>query len=162
MTLEHAKILVVDDDPTARLLMRAALHKLGYEVSLASGGEDALRQARSQMFDMVMLDVDMPDMNGYQVCRKLRSEADPLLPIMMVTGMDDVQSVETAFDVGATDFIAKPINWALIGHRVKYLLRGQEVLQDLSAAQAHTDAILGALPDLLFEIDLSGRILGVH
>jgi diguanylate cyclase (GGDEF)-like protein/PAS domain S-box-containing protein len=142
--------------------MRAALHKLGYEVSLASGGEDALRQARSQMFDMVMLDVDMPDMNGYQVCRKLRSEADPLLPIMMVTGMDDVQSVETAFDVGATDFIAKPINWALFGHRVKYLLRGHEVLQDLSAAQAHTDAILGALPDLLFEIDLSGRILGVH
>jgi diguanylate cyclase (GGDEF)-like protein/PAS domain S-box-containing protein len=70
--------------------------------------------------------------------------------------------VEAAFDVGATDFIAKPINWALIGHRVKYLLRGHAILQDLSAAQAHTEAILSALPDLLFEIDLSGRIISYH
>jgi diguanylate cyclase (GGDEF)-like protein/PAS domain S-box-containing protein len=114
------------------------------------------------MFDLVMLDVDMPDIDGYQVCKALRCAAGHLLPIMMVTGMDDVQSVEAAFDVGATDFIAKPINWALIGHRVKYLLRSHAILQDLSAAQAHTEAILSALPDLLFEIDLSGRIISYH
>lgn len=162
MTLEQAKILVVDDDPTARLMMRAALQKLGYEVILSSGGEDALRQTQRQTFDLVMLDVDMPDIDGYHVCKALRSAAGHLLPIMMVTGMDDVQSVEAAFDVGATDFIAKPINWALIGHRVKYLLRGHAILQDLSAAQAHTEAILSALPDLLFEIDLSGRIISYH
>ena len=162
MKLEQAKILVVDDDPTARLMMRAALQKLGYEVILSSGGEDALRQTQRQMFDLVMLDVDMPDIDGYQVCKALRSAAGHLLPIMMVTGMDDVQSVESAFDAGATDFIAKPINWALIGHRVKYLLRGHAILQDLSAAKAHTEAILSALPDLLFEIDLSGRIISYH
>ena len=81
MKPEPAKILVVDDDPTARLLMRAALRKTGYEVDLACCGEDALIQFQSQAFDMVMLDVGMPGMNGYEVCSALRVLAGPLLPI---------------------------------------------------------------------------------
>ena len=65
---------------------------------------------------MVMLDVEMPKMSGYEVCQQLRKKADPLLPIVMVTGLDDVNSVEVAYQSGPTDFIAKPFNWALIGH----------------------------------------------
>ena len=162
MKPEPAKILVVDDDPTARLLMRAALCKTGYEVDLACCGEDALIQFQSQAFDMVMLDVGMPGMNGYEVCSALRVLAGPLLPIAMVTGMDDVGSVEAAFEVGATDFISKPINWALIGHRVKYLLKGHATLQALISAHAQTAAILSAIPDLLFEVDLNGRYISYH
>lgn len=153
------KILVVDDDPTARLLFRAALSIFGYEVSMAASGEDALRQFRAHPFDMVMLDIDMPGMNGHEVCKVLRAEADPLLPILMVTGMDDVESVETAYRSGATDFIAKPMNWAQIGHRVKYLLRGNQTLLALRDAQARNAAILNAVPDLLFEVDLDGRYI---
>ncbi|MFZ4625536.1 MAG: putative bifunctional diguanylate cyclase/phosphodiesterase [Rhodoferax sp.] len=162
MTSDTTKILVVDDDATTRLLMRAALRKVGFEVSLADGGLDGLRQARAQCFDLIMLDVDMPDVSGFEVSATLRRELDPLLPILMVTGMDDVQSVDLSFQAGATDFIAKPINWALLGHRVKYLLRARETLQSLAAAKARMTAVLDAIPDLLFEVDVDGRYISFH
>jgi PAS domain S-box-containing protein len=159
MSDRPAVILVVDDDPNARLLMGAALRKAGFEVRSADGGAQALLQFRASPSDLVMLDVDMPDIDGYQVCAALRAEAGALLPIVMVTGMDDVASVEAAYLHGATDFVAKPVNWALIGHRVRYLLRGQQTLLDLQAAEARNAAILNAIPDLLFELDIDGRYL---
>ena len=128
------KILVVDDDPTARLLMRDALQKTGFDVHLALDGADALRQFAGEFFNLVLLDVDMPGMNGIDVCTVLRSNGGEHLPIVMVTGLDDVKSVEAAYQAGATDFIAQPINWALIGHRVNYLLRASRALSELSEA----------------------------
>lgn len=159
MTDRRRSILVVDDDAGARLTMRAALTKAGYEVRTADGGEDALRQFRATPSDMVMLDVEMPDRGGHEVCAILRSEVGPLLPIVMVTGMDDIASVEAAYEHGATDFIAKPVNWALLGHRVRYLFRSHQALADLRAEQDCNAAVLGAIPDLLFELDLQGRCL---
>jgi predicted signal transduction protein with EAL and GGDEF domain/FixJ family two-component response regulator len=153
------KILVVDDEPTARMLMRAALRKAGYAVVLAECGLDALRQFRAGGCDMVMLDVDMPDLSGHQVCAALRAEAGELLPIVMVTGMDDVRSVEQAYESGATDFIPKPINWALIGHRVRYLFRADAAQRDLRAANARNAAMLNAMPDTLLRMSPSGRVL---
>lgn len=162
MSPQRMRILVADDDLTARLLMRAALEKFDFEVCLAENGEDALCQIRTQLCDLVMLDVEMPGLNGYQVCAQLRHEMGNELPIIMVTGMDDHESIEQAFASGATDFISKPISWGLIGHRVKYLLRAYLVLQDLHAANANNLAILNAIPDLLFEMDLEGRYLDYH
>lgn len=162
MSHQRMRILVVDDEFTARLLMRAALEKSGFEVCLAENGEDALCQIRTQPYDLVMLDVEMPGMNGYQVCAQLRHEVSSELPIVMVTGMDDHESIGQAFASGATDFIAKPISWGLIGHRVKYLLRAYQVLQDLHASNARNLAILNAIPDLLFEMDMDGRYLDFH
>lgn len=141
------------------MIMRAALRKAGFEVRTAEGGQDALNQFRAAPCDLVMLDVEMPDMSGHDVCAVLRAEAGPLLPIVMVTGMDDVSSVELAYSSGATDFISKPVNWALLGHRVRYLFRGLQALQELQAAQASTAAILNAIPDLLFEVDIDGRYI---
>lgn len=162
MMSEPIRILVVDDEPTARLLMSAALKKAGFEVSVAMDGEDALRQFHAHACDMVMLDVDMPGLNGYQVCAALRKEVGDALPIVMVTGMDDTRSIEQAYEVGATDFIAKPINWSLIGHRVKYLVRAYRILLGLRAANARNAAVLNAIPDLLFEMDMDGRYIDYH
>jgi len=159
MTERKRTILVVDDDGDARLIMRAALRKAGFDVRTAEGGHDALKQFQDAPCDLVMLDVDMPDLDGHEVCSALRAQAGPLLPIVMVTGMDDVASVEKAYQHGATDFIAKPVNWALIGHRVHYLFRGQQTLLELRAAEARNAAILNAIPDLLFEVDADGRFL---
>ena len=159
MTAARQTILVVDDDADARTIMRAALRKAGFEVRTAVGGQDALNQFRADPCDLVMLDVEMPDLSGHEVCAVLRAEAGPLLPIVMVTGMDDVSSVEMAYASGATDFISKPVNWALLGHRVRYLFRGLQVLQDLQAAEARNAAILNAIPDLLFEVDIDGRYI---
>jgi diguanylate cyclase (GGDEF)-like protein/PAS domain S-box-containing protein len=159
MSSRRFTILVVDDDADARLVMRAALRKAGFDVRLAEGGQDALRQFREQPCDMVMLDVEMPDLGGHEVCATLRAEAEPLLPIVMVTGMDDVHSVQTAYEHGATDFISKPVNWALLGHRVRYLFRAHQALLDLRDAEARNAAVLDAIPDLLFEIDIDGRYI---
>jgi PAS domain S-box-containing protein len=156
---ESFTILVVDDDADARLIMRAALRKAGYEVRLAESGEEALRLFAESPYDMVMLDVEMPGLDGHAVCAALRASAGPTLPIVMVTGMDDVRSVETAYEHGATDFIAKPVNWALIGHRVRYLFRGHQAMRDLQAAEARNAAVLNAIPDLLFELDADGRYI---
>ena len=136
MNTSSIRILVVDDDPTARILFHAALSRFGFCVSVAESGEDGLRQFTACPFDMVLLDIDMPGMSGIDVCKVLRAQADPLLPIMMVTGMDDVLSVEQSYAAGATDFIAKPMCWSLISHRVMYVLRGHQTLLDLRAAHA--------------------------
>ena len=155
-------ILVVDDDASARMLMRAALAKAGFVVRVAAGGDEALQAFGEQPADLVMLDVDMPGLDGYAVCTRLRAVAGDQLPIVMVTGMDDLKSIERAYEAGATDFIAKPINWALIGHRVRYLLRGYRAMLDLQRAESRTAAILKAIPDLLFELDLDGRYIDYH
>jgi diguanylate cyclase (GGDEF)-like protein/PAS domain S-box-containing protein len=162
VTTASKTILIVDDDLTTITLMRAALQKAGFAVSTAVDGADGLRQFRDKPSDMVMLDVDMPGLSGYDVCAALRLEAGALLPIVMVTGSDDFRSVDAAYDAGATDFIAKPINWTLLGHRVRYLLRGYQAVLDLRTAEARNTALLTALPDLLFELDIEGRYVQYH
>ena len=156
------RVLVADDEPTTRLLMSAALKKSGFEVCLAVDGNDALRQFLDDPCDIVMLDVEMPGLDGYQVCAALRKEAGDELPIIMVTAMDDTDSIERAYEYGATDFIAKPINWTLISHRVKYLMRAYQASQDLREANDRNAAVLNAIPDLLFELDIDGRYIDYH
>ena len=162
MMADPIRILVADDDSTARLLMHAALRKAGFEVNLAVDGEDALRQFQADPCEMVMLDVEMPGLSGFQVCSSLRKAVGNELPIVMVTGAEDSASIEQAYESGATDFIAKPINWALIGHRVKYLLRASQAKRGLRTANARNAAVLDAIPDLLFELDLDGRYIEYH
>jgi len=143
------RILVADDDRMALTLMDATLRGSGFEVTTAGDGAQALALFRSQPFDLVMLDIDMPGRSGLEVCGELRREAGDLLPIVMVTGMDDVASVDAAYSAGATDFISKPISWALIAHRVRYMLRGYQITLDLQAAQeknlrlAYYDSLTG-------------------
>ncbi len=162
MMAQPIRILVADDEPTARLLMSAALRKAGFEVSMAVDGEDALSQFQAHPCDMVMLDVEMPGLSGFEVCSTLRGEFGHELPIVLVTGAEDTASIEQAYDSGATDFIPKPINWALIGHRVKYILRASQAMLDLRTANARNAAVLNAIPDLLFELDLDGRYIDYH
>jgi diguanylate cyclase (GGDEF)-like protein len=144
------RILVADDDRSALLLMKAALRGAGFSATVASDGEQALALFRAGSFDLVMLDIDMPGRSGLEVCAELRREAGDLLPIVMVTGMDDVESVDAAYRAGATDFISKPISWALIAHRVRYMLRGYQITLDLQAARennrrlAYFDNLTGA------------------
>jgi diguanylate cyclase (GGDEF)-like protein len=156
------RVLVIDDDVTVRILMRAALQKVGFDVSLADSGETGLRLFNEQPCDLVMLDVDMPGLSGHEVCSHLRLLAGDLLPIVMVTGMEDAASVEAAYRSGATDFIAKPINWGVLGHRVHFLLRAAWAATGLRAANARNAAILAAIPDTLFRLNAAGLVLDVH
>jgi diguanylate cyclase (GGDEF)-like protein len=160
-------ILVADDDRSALKLMEAALRVAGFGITTAADGDEALAQFAQGHFDLVMLDIDMPGRNGLQVCEALRREAGDLLPIVMVTGMDDVESVDAAYRAGATDFISKPISWALIAHRVRYMLRGYQINLDLQAAResnrrlAYFDGLTGA-PNRQYFQAMLGDALAHH
>lgn len=141
--------------------MQAALEKAGFDVTVACDGAEAVRLFEKAPADMVMLDVEMPGMNGYQVCSYLREKIGDELPIMMVTGMDDMQSINHAFEAGATDFIAKPINWNLIAYRILYLRRGYLNMLALKIANARSKAIFSAIPDTMFILSDKGMVIDI-
>src|SRR5690349_15812199 len=117
-------ILIVDDDEIGRTIMRDELEAAGFAVEEASDGLEACEKCKTLLPDLVITDVVMPRMDGFELCRQLRS--DPKLryvPILQATGLDDFDSIEKAYVSGATDFICKPLNWNILKHRVRYLLR---------------------------------------
>jgi predicted signal transduction protein with EAL and GGDEF domain/DNA-binding response OmpR family regulator len=136
VSLSGSTVLVVDDDAGGRRLTRATLSKAGFKVVEAADGQQALDVMRVQMPDLVLMDVSMPVMDGFTACAELRRlPGGSRVPVVMMTGLDDVQSIEHAFEVGATDFITKPINWAILPHRVRYMLRASVAIHRLNQSQ---------------------------
>jgi DNA-binding response OmpR family regulator len=119
-----ARLLIVDDDFMLRSMTAATLRHAGFAVSECASGEDALAQFEALAPALVLLDVMMPGLDGYEVCRRLRAlPAGARVPVWMLTGMDDAESRAQAQRSGATDFISKPINWAVLVQRVRAALR---------------------------------------
>ena len=132
-----SRVLVVDDDMMLRLLMRESLEQAGFQVIEAEDGSKALQCFVETPPEIVLMDVVMPNMDGYAACAALRRLPHGQdTPILMVTGHNDVESVHRAFEVGATDFQAKPINWALLGYRVRYILRASRTYRALKNSEA--------------------------
>ncbi|SFV01368.1 putative bifunctional diguanylate cyclase/phosphodiesterase [Pseudoduganella namucuonensis] len=153
-------VLVADDDPVMRLLMLEMLAQVGLDAIEAEDGPAALACYQHIQPDLVMLDVDMPRMDGFTVCRAIRAlESGATVPIIMVTGSDDLEAVTQAYEDGATDFISKPINWPILGHRVLYVLRASDAIARLRVADAHNRAVLAAIPDTFFRINRDGYYL---
>jgi signal transduction histidine kinase len=129
-------VLIVDDDPIVRSLMRATLEVDGYEIIEADDGEKACRLFEAHRPQLLVADVVMPHMDGFALCRELRRRpAGAYVPILMATGLDDVPSITKAYEAGATDFISKPINWVILGHRVRYMLRASRAFDELRLNQ---------------------------
>ena len=104
----------------------------GFAVAEAANGRLALDAMAQQLPDLVLMDVSMPEMDGFTACSELRRlPGGTRVPVIMMTGLDDVQSIERAFEVGATDFITKPINWAVLPHRVRYMMRASAAINEL-------------------------------
>jgi diguanylate cyclase (GGDEF)-like protein len=145
------KVLICDDDRTHLLILNETLSALGYQIEQALNGEAALALFSSFRPDIILLDVDMPKLDGYSVCKQLRatSEAEDI-PILMITGSDRHDSIEKAFEAGATDFLPKPIKWPLIRHRIKYMLRSAETQKGLKEREKELNylAYFDGLTDL--------------
>lgn len=156
------RALIVDDDGSGRLLARSALEQGGLMVIEAADGLEALEQFREVTPDVIVMDVEMPRMNGYDACAAIRAMPDGRrVPIMMLTGHGDLASVNQAFDAGATDFISKPVPWALLGHKVAYLIRASRVRGELERSEERQTAVLAAVPDVLLELDESNHVVQV-
>src|ERR1700686_4625150 len=133
---QAARLLVVDDVPQNRRLLEAMLSPHGYSVTLASSGGEALEKVRTARPDLVLLDILMPDMSGYEVCRRLRDDpATRLLPVVMLTSSVDQDKVD-AIEAGADDFIARPLNPQELLSRVRSLLRIKEYHDTIQAQAA--------------------------
>src|SRR5215813_10532649 len=130
------KILVVDDTPRNVKLLADLLAIKGYEVVTATSGREALGQVETERPDLVLLDVVMPEMSGYEVCRKIREIPETkMLPVVMVTALDPAEERIKGIEAGADDFLTKPINQSELLARVRSLLRIKE-LYDTVQAQA--------------------------
>ena len=128
-----AKILVVDDTPQNVKLLADLLAVKGYAVVTASSGAQALEKVGKEQPDLVLLDVVMPEMSGYEVCRQIRdSPVTAMLPVVMVTALDPMQERVKGIDAGADDFLTKPINQAELLARVRSLLRIKQLHDELT------------------------------
>lgn len=140
-------VLVVDDDKSMRMLLRLALEQEGYQVEEASDGEACLAAYQQHQPDAVLLDARMPNLDGFACCTQLRAMGgNYTMPILMITVLDDPDSVEQAFEVGATDYIPKPIHWAVLRHRLCRLL-------ELSVKTRQVESLLQQLEQKNLEIE---------
>ncbi|MBL8376942.1 MAG: EAL domain-containing protein [Burkholderiales bacterium] len=132
----HERILLVDDDSVTRLITASILAKHGFVVDEAGSGPEALEHFRNGP-DCVLLDALMPGMDGFATCRAMRSlPGGANVPVLMLTGLDDEDSVAHAYDAGATDFFVKSTQWTLLAQRTRYLLRAAGMRSELEASRA--------------------------
>jgi len=124
---EPTRILVVDDDPILREFASVYLTTPMSEVALAPDASTALDLLSSEQFDIAMIDIEMPGMNGFELVECIRAQ-DKLrrLPIVMVTGREDIVSIDRAYTVGATSFATKPVNWRQLSHQLRYVIRASK------------------------------------
>ena len=135
--LTPSTVLIVDDDFTSRLLARESLELAGFEVSETDDSSKALGLFEEINPEIVLLDVLMPGIDGFTVCKQIRRHPEGWnTPILVMTGLDDIESIKRAYETGATDFISKPCNWLVLSYRVRYMLRASQILKDLSKSRA--------------------------
>jgi diguanylate cyclase len=135
--------IIADDEETGRLLLAESVEQAGLAPLMFDNGTEALEAALSYGAAIVLLDVEMPGLDGYAVCRRLRG--DPRFtttPIVMVTGHEDSAAITLAFDAGATDFVSKPVNWALLPRRLEYILRNAAAAERIERL-AYFDPLTG-------------------
>jgi diguanylate cyclase (GGDEF)-like protein len=126
------KVLVCDDDSNVRMLTRQCLEADNMLVVEAASGPEAIKLFQSERPDLLFLDVEMPGMDGLEVCRRIRELPQGVtIPIMIVTGSDDRKSIDDGFEAGATQYKTKPVNWSLLSRDVQYMLRASNAFNAL-------------------------------
>lgn len=148
----QSTVIIIDDDPLIRLVVAKTLQAVGMNTLEASSGEEGLQLFKNNKIDAILLDVIMPTgIDGYTTCYELRNTPQGKhLPILMMTGLEDIESINRAYEVGATDFITKPINIPLLSYRVRYMLKGSNTTQQLlqSEQRLHQMAYFDDLTEL--------------
>lgn len=153
-------VLIVDDDRSARLIARASLEHAGLAVEEAADGREGVAAFERIRPDLILMDVLMPGMDGFAACATIRTlPGGKLVPILMMTGLDDLESVRRAYEAGATDFTTKPIKGTLLGHRANYLIRAGRAFADLQKAEAENRALLQELSRKNEELERFNEIL---
>jgi DNA-binding response OmpR family regulator len=139
------KVLVVDDEFEIRDLLSRFLTEEGYEVIVASNGEEALELAETENPEVILLDIKMPGIDGIEICKKLKAkETTRFIPVIMATALWDTYS--EAIESGAEDFVTKPFNLKELSHRVKSILRVRYLTNELERAVVYIQELGENLP----------------
>ena len=132
-----AHVLVVEDDPVSSITITKILEKKGFRVTQAEDGRKGFSAFLEDLPDLILMDVLMPEMDGFATTQAIRNyEQERAIPILMLTALEDINSIDHAFEAGATDFITKPINWSLLSQRVKYAIKASLTEDALRVSQS--------------------------
>ncbi|MCY7368533.1 MAG: diguanylate cyclase [Chamaesiphon sp.] len=148
------RILLVDDDLVVRAKVSESLEEDGFEVILAKNGNDGIAAYQEHHPDLILVDAVMPILDGFEFCEQLKNLGERLTPILMITSLDDNDSVDRAFASGATDYITKPINLPVLRQRVRNLVRQSHLIKNqlTELQQANQDLKLLANLDSLTKL----------
>ncbi len=139
-TSDRQKVLIVDDVTKNIQLVANFLKQAGYDINFAIRGKTAIKHIKKEKFDLILLDIMMPEMDGFEVCKKLKSEEDTKdIPIIFLTAKTDIESITKAFEIGGVDYITKPFNKTELLARVKTHLELQQQRKDLKELNATKD-----------------------
>lgn len=164
---KNPSILIADDDQSTRILLRLVLQKEQYRILEAVDGLDCLKQYQQNKPDLVLLDALMPIMDGFSCCEKLvemQKQESKLpnfyqVPILMITGLNDRESVNKAFAVGAVDYITKPIQPNVLRHRLRYLLEAKWAEKTIRESEQKYRLVVNSLREGIFQLDTQGIII---
>src|SRR5258707_1318505 len=153
-------ILVADDDLPTRQLLARMLKMEGYRVEMAVDGNEALEKYASLHPNLMLVDALMPQTNGFEVCAKLKAEPDGIpIPIVMITALNDQDSMIRAFEAGAADYTTKPVYWPVLRQRIRRLLLGKEIENELRREQAFASTVLDSVDAVLIVLNSEGRFV---
>jgi len=156
-------ILVTDDDPFLRSMLRNLLEEQGYVVIEAVNGEQAIEQFKQRRPDLILLDAMMPVMDGFTACRAIRDIDDGAdTPIIMITSLDDEDSVDKAFSAGSLEYVTKPVHWAVLRHRVKVTLQARWAEVALRRSEARFRGIFEFSAMGIALTDIDGHVQHVN
>src|SRR5262245_12317130 len=137
--LDETRVLVADDDPILREFAIVHLSSPTAVIETAPDGATALAMLKGSRFDIALVDIGMPGLDGFALLARIRADAELRhLPVMMLTGHEDIASIDRAYSLGANSFATKPVNWRLLSYHIRYVLRTSKVERELR--QAHQPA----------------------
>lgn len=144
--MSREKILIAEDNPEGAELLEAFLDGTDYDTQLAVDGDDALKKVQSFKPDLILLDVMMPKISGFEVCKRLKANADTRgIVILMITALDQHHDIDRAVEVGTNDFLTKPINKQELLLRIKAALMSRQHTNALEQTLAYIDGVQAAV-----------------
>jgi len=161
-SFKHA-VLIVEDDARLRVQARTELEQAGFWVSEASDGKSAIDALKREKPTMILMGSRIQGMDGFELCSVIRGMPGfGNLPIVMILAQEDTESINRAYEVGATDFIGNQDGWPLLAHRVRYIMRSHQISQGLRASEAKNRAFIQAIPDTMLVVDKNGSLVAQY